>query len=53
MMGCKPLFAAPNYRGSGKLQGLTALITGGDSGILAAPWPCCLPAKGPMLRLPI
>ena len=33
LMGCKPLFAAPNYRGSGKLQGLTALITGGDSGI--------------------
>ncbi|MEZ2740798.1 SDR family oxidoreductase [Comamonas jiangduensis] len=33
LMGCKPLFAAPRYRGSGKLQGLTALITGGDSGI--------------------
>lgn len=32
-MDCKPLFAAPQYRGSGKLQGLTALITGGDSGI--------------------
>jgi NAD(P)-dependent dehydrogenase (short-subunit alcohol dehydrogenase family) len=32
-MECPPLFAAPHYRGSGKLQGLTALITGGDSGI--------------------
>lgn len=32
-MECKPLFEAPHYRGSGKLQGLTALITGGDSGI--------------------
>jgi len=33
LMECAPLFAAPNYRGSGKLQGMTALITGGDSGI--------------------
>lgn len=32
-MECKPLFEAPHYRGSGKLQGMTALITGGDSGI--------------------
>lgn len=32
-MECKPLFEAPLYRGSGKLKGLTALITGGDSGI--------------------
>lgn len=32
-MECKPLFAAPHYRGSGKLEGMTALITGGDSGI--------------------
>ena len=29
----KPLFEAPDYRGSGKLQGLATLITGGDSGI--------------------
>ena len=29
----KPLFEAPHYRGSGKLQGFAALITGGDSGI--------------------
>ena len=29
----KPMFEAPHYRGSGKLDGLVALITGGDSGI--------------------
>ncbi|HSW24626.1 MAG TPA: SDR family oxidoreductase, partial [Burkholderiaceae bacterium] len=29
----RPLFEAPHYRGSGKLQGFAALITGGDSGI--------------------
>jgi NAD(P)-dependent dehydrogenase (short-subunit alcohol dehydrogenase family) len=28
-----PMFQAPEYRGSGKLQGMIALITGGDSGI--------------------
>jgi len=28
-----PMFEAPHYRGSGKLEGMTALITGGDSGI--------------------
>jgi NAD(P)-dependent dehydrogenase (short-subunit alcohol dehydrogenase family) len=28
-----PRFQAPDYRGSGKLEGLVALITGGDSGI--------------------
>src|SRR5436853_4983931 len=28
-----PMFEAPQYRGSGKLEGMTALITGGDSGI--------------------
>ena len=28
-----PLFLAPDYRGSGKLEGMAALITGGDSGI--------------------
>ena len=32
-MECKPCFEARNYRGSGKLKGMTALITGGDSGI--------------------
>jgi NAD(P)-dependent dehydrogenase (short-subunit alcohol dehydrogenase family) len=29
----RPRFAAPDYRGSGKLEGMVALITGGDSGI--------------------
>ena len=29
----KPRFQAPNYRGSDKLKGKVALITGGDSGI--------------------
>jgi NAD(P)-dependent dehydrogenase (short-subunit alcohol dehydrogenase family) len=29
----KPQFEAPDYRGSGKLLGMAALITGGDSGI--------------------
>ena len=28
-----PRYQAPDYKGSGKLQGLRALITGGDSGI--------------------
>ena len=28
-----PRFLAPDYRGSGKLEGMAALITGGDSGI--------------------
>lgn len=29
----KPRFLAPDYKGSGKLAGMAALITGGDSGI--------------------
>jgi hypothetical protein len=29
----QPQFMAPGYRGSGKLVGMSALITGGDSGI--------------------
>jgi NAD(P)-dependent dehydrogenase (short-subunit alcohol dehydrogenase family) len=29
----RPQFEAPHYRGSGKLAGKTALVTGGDSGI--------------------
>jgi NAD(P)-dependent dehydrogenase (short-subunit alcohol dehydrogenase family) len=32
-MELKPKFMAPAYRGSGKLEGMTALITGADSGI--------------------
>jgi NAD(P)-dependent dehydrogenase (short-subunit alcohol dehydrogenase family) len=32
-MELKPQFMAPRYKGSGKLQGLTAIVTGGDSGI--------------------
>ena len=30
----KPQYQAPQYRGSGKLEGMKAIITGGDSGIL-------------------
>ncbi len=29
----KPRFAAPDYKGSGKLQDMSAIVTGGDSGI--------------------
>ena len=29
----QPRFLAPDYRGSGKLKGMTAIVTGGDSGI--------------------
>lgn len=29
----KPMYDAPFYKGSGKLEGMAALITGGDSGI--------------------
>jgi NAD(P)-dependent dehydrogenase (short-subunit alcohol dehydrogenase family) len=29
----RPQFEAPDYRGSGKLEGMAAIITGGDSGI--------------------
>ena len=32
-MDPRPRYRAPGYRGSGKLEGLVALITGGDSGI--------------------
>jgi NAD(P)-dependent dehydrogenase (short-subunit alcohol dehydrogenase family) len=32
-MELKPQFMAPDYKGSGKLEGMTALITGADSGI--------------------
>jgi NAD(P)-dependent dehydrogenase (short-subunit alcohol dehydrogenase family) len=32
-MQLKPQYFAPDYRGSGKLKGMVALITGGDSGI--------------------
>jgi NAD(P)-dependent dehydrogenase (short-subunit alcohol dehydrogenase family) len=33
IMEPRPLFDNPNYKGSGKLKGKVALITGGDSGI--------------------
>src|SRR5262245_17063349 len=29
----KPMYDAPYYKGSGKLEGMTAIVTGGDSGI--------------------
>ena len=32
-MHIKPRFDAPAYKGSGKLEGMAAIITGGDSGI--------------------
>ena len=32
-MELKPSFLAPDYCGSGKLAGMTAIVTGGDSGI--------------------
>jgi NAD(P)-dependent dehydrogenase (short-subunit alcohol dehydrogenase family) len=32
-MDLKPRFEAPDYKGSGKLEGMAALVTGGDSGI--------------------
>ena len=32
-MEVKPRFLAEHYKGSGKLQGLSAIVTGGDSGI--------------------
>ena len=32
-MQLRPRFMAPDYKGSGKLDGMVALITGGDSGI--------------------
>ena len=32
-MKLKPRFMAPDYQGSGKLAGMSAIVTGGDSGI--------------------
>lgn len=32
-MQLKPRFLAPDYKGSGKLDGMVAIVTGGDSGI--------------------
>ncbi|RSE76405.1 SDR family oxidoreductase [Achromobacter denitrificans] len=32
-MALKPQYQAPAYRGSGKLDGMAAIVTGGDSGI--------------------
>ena len=32
-MALRPRFEAPDYRGSSKLEGMAALVTGGDSGI--------------------
>lgn len=32
-LALKPRFEAPDYRGSGKLEGMKAIVTGGDSGI--------------------
>ena len=32
-LALEPRFSAPDYRGSGKLEGMVAIVTGGDSGI--------------------
>ena len=32
-VGTRPNYLAPDYRGSGKLQDMAAIVTGGDSGI--------------------
>jgi hypothetical protein len=32
-LNLQPMYDAPYYKGSGKLEGMTAIITGGDSGI--------------------
>jgi NAD(P)-dependent dehydrogenase (short-subunit alcohol dehydrogenase family) len=32
-LALQPRFEAPDYKGSGKLEGMAALVTGGDSGI--------------------
>ena len=32
-LALKPMYDAPYYKGSGKLDGMTAIVTGGDSGI--------------------
>ena len=32
-LALQPRFLAPDYRGSGKLEGMAAIVTGGDSGI--------------------
>ena len=32
-LSLKPMYDAPYYKGSGKLQDIVAIITGGDSGI--------------------
>ncbi|ANN72366.1 SDR family oxidoreductase [Bordetella bronchialis] len=32
-MEVRPAFTAPHYRGSGKLEGFSTIVTGGDSGI--------------------
>ena len=31
-----PIFDNPNYKGSGKLKGKVAIVTGGDSGLVRA-----------------
>lgn len=50
-MQLKPRYQAQHYRGSGKLDGMSVLITGGDSGIGRA-WPYSAHAREPMSRSP-
>lgn len=53
LMQLKPQFLAPDYRGSGKLAGLAAIIRPSSPAAipgLAAQLPCCMRAKAPMSR---
>jgi hypothetical protein len=42
----EPRFLAPDYIGSSKLDGMAAIITGGDSGIGRAVASCCARRRG-------
>ena len=48
-MKLRPRYTAPGYQGSGKLAGMSAIVTGGDSGIGRAV-ECCSRARAPTSR---